>query len=420
MNQYKEQTMNRKFDAIKRTLTVLISVYLTVTPLFLEAQNIVDKSLPWSERMARSEMFRLGTVSFQDGGDFNFTHISQYGKWNYEMGLFLKSLDDIWGVTGDSLYFNYMQSLIDEFVQDDGTIQRYDLDDYNLDKINTGKVLLSLYQETGQEKYKIAANTLYKQLQGQPRTDAGGFWHKKRYPYQMWLDGVYMWSPFGARYARMFDKPDLFDDVVKQIVLIEQKTRDPATGLLYHAWDESRKQKWADNETGQASNFWGRGVGWYAMALVDVLDYLPQDHPGRAKIIAIYQRLSKALRGVQDAGSGVWYQVLDQPGREGNYLESSGSSMFVYSMLKGIRKGYLDESYLPAVKKAYQGLFQQFVFVDGAGMVSLTRTCSGAGLGGDPYRDGSYYYYVSEDLRTNDLKAISPFIMACLEMEKTR
>ncbi|HNZ37574.1 MAG TPA: glycoside hydrolase family 88 protein, partial [Candidatus Marinimicrobia bacterium] len=208
-----------------------------------------------------------------------------------------------------------------------------------------------------------------------------------------------------------------FDDVIKQFILIEEKTRDPQTGLLYHGWDESRQQAWANPETGCSPNFWGRAMGWYAMALVDVLDFLPADHHGRPEIIAILKRLADAVVKVQDPTTGVWYQVLDKGGQPGNYLESSASCMFVYSLAKGVRLGYLDPVYLDAVKKGYTGILNQFIEVDSAGLVNINQACAVAGLGGKPYRDGSYEYYVSAKTARNDPKAVGPFILASLEME---
>ena len=395
---------------------VLLSAIFIGTPLI--AQDIVSDDLPWSERMAQSEMFRRGAYSLDGSGAFNLTHISSLDDWSYSAALLMKSIERVWRETGNDMYFNYMKQYIDKFVQNDGSISRYTIDEYNIDNVNPGKILLTLYEETGHEKYRIAVETIREQLRGHPRTDAGGYWHKRIYPDQMWLDGIYMWTPFAARYAKMFDDQALFDDLTDQIILIEQKTRDEETGLLYHAWNEDRSMDWADEETGLSPHFWGRAIGWYAMAIVDVLDYLPEDHENRGEIINILQRLTVALLDVQDPETGVWYQVLDMPEQEGNYREASASSMYTYAMLKGIRKGYLDEKHLPKVKKAYQGLLDQFATVDGAGLVNVNMICTGAGLGGDPYRDGSFEYYVSEDIGTNALNGTGPFIMASLEMER--
>ncbi|UCD36807.1 MAG: glycoside hydrolase family 88 protein, partial [Fidelibacterota bacterium] len=333
-----------------------------------------------------------------------------------QTGLFLKAVLAVWQETGQQVYFDYVKGVIDTYLEPDGSVKTYSIDDYNLDKINSGKVLLSLYRVTQDEKYKDAAFILRAQLDSHPRTREGGFWHKQRYPWQMWLDGIYMCAPFYAEFSRMFDQPDGFDDVVQQILLIDVHTRDPETGLRYHGWDESNAQSWAHPETGCSPHFWGRAMGWYSMALVDVLDLLPLEHPKRAQIVFIFQDLAKAIRAYQDRGSGLWYQVLDQGTRKGNYLETSASAMFVYALAKGVKQDYLPPEYWAVAQNGYQGLLTNAIELDDDGRVSLTRICSVAGLGGDPYRDGSFEYYISEPIVKNDLKGVGPFILASLEM----
>ena len=234
----------------------------------------------------------------------------------------------------------------------------------------------------------------------------------------MWLDGLYMAEPFYAEYAKMFHEPADFDDIANQFIWMEQHSRDSKTGLLYHAWDESKQMPWADKQTGCSSYFWGRAIGWYAWALVDVLDYLPQDHAKRKELIAIFQRLSKTLLQFREPQSKLWYQIVDQGNRTGNYLESSASCMFVYAFAKGANKGYLDKKYLTAARESFKGILDSMVTVDEKGIVSLHHACQGAGLGGNPYRYGSYEYYIGEKQRTNDFKAIGPFILAALELKK--
>jgi unsaturated rhamnogalacturonyl hydrolase len=274
-----------------------------------------------------------------------------------------------------------------------------------------------LYKVTGQEKYRKAAALLREQLKTQPRTSDGGFWHKKIYPSQMWLDGLYMAEPFYAEYAAMFHEDSDFDDIAKQFELMERHARDPKTGLLYHGWDESKQQRWANPTTGTSPNFWDRAMGWYGMALVDTLDYFPQQSPQRAELIAILNRLAKSIAKYQDAKSGLWYQVLDKGTEQGNYLEASGSSMFVYALAKGVRNGYLPASYLSVAKRGYQGLLVHFVKTDAAGQTNLDGIVAVAGLGGNPYRDGSYQYYISEKVVTNDPKGVGAFLMASNEIE---
>ena len=339
-------------------------------------------------------------------------------RWDYEQGLMLKALERVWQRTGDARYFTYIQKDLDQFVQPDGSIRTYKLEDYNLDNLTTGHALLTLAQMSvpQAEKYQKAAKYLRQQLAGQPRTQAGGFWHKKVYPNQMWLDGLYMAEPFYAEYSQVFNEPAGFDDVAKQFALIEKNLLDPKTGLLYHGYDESRTQQWANKTTGQSANFWDRGLGWYAMALVDVLDYFPPNHPQRAQLIKDVQRLAPVLVKYQDASAGTWALVMDQGARKGNYQEASGSSMFVYFLQKGVRKGYLDKQYAAAARKGYDGLLKQFVAEDN-GALAFNGTVSVGGLGGNPYRDGSFDYYLTEPLRQNDLKGVGPFILASVEME---
>lgn len=369
----------------------------------------VSDTLAWSERMALSQMLR-------DGDSLSYNEVLR-SRWIYDKGAYLKGIEAVWKKTSNPLYFDYIRNTISSFITPEGDIRTYNIEEYNIDMINSGKLLLTIYRETGEEHIKKAAFLLREQLANHPRTKEGGFWHKKRYPWQMWLDGLYMGGPFYAEFSQLFNQPQYFDDIANQFIWMESHTLDPKTGLLYHAWDESKEQKWADKQTGCSPCFWGRAMGWYAMAIVDLLDYLPEDHVKRDQIITIFKNMTDALLKVQDSTSGVWYQVLDQGEREGNYLEASASSMIVYSMAKAIRKGYLDQSYYPFVKKAYEGLINTFIVVDLDGMVTLTKNCQGAGLGGDPYRDGSFEYYISEPVVNNDMKAVGPFIMASVEME---
>jgi len=375
-----------------------------------KVELIVSDTLQWSERMALSQMFR-------DGDSLSYNEKTR-SRWIYDKGTYLKGIEAVWHKTNNPIYFDYIQKTINSFITLEGDIRTYNIDEYNIDMINSGKLLLTIYRENKAENIKNAAFLLRKQLENHPRTKEGGFWHKKRYPYQMWLDGLYMGAPFYAEFSQLFNQPENFDDVANQIIWVESHTRDPKTGLLYHAWDESKEQRWANKQTGCSPNFWNRSMGWYAMAIVDVLDYLPENHPKREAIIGIFKSMTDALLKVQDSTSGVWYQVLDQGSRKGNYFEASGSSMFVYAMAKAIRKGYIDKTYYPSVKKGYDGLIKTFIKVDSKGLVTLTGNCQGAGLGGDPYRDGSFEYYISEPIIDNDLKGVGPFIMASVEMER--
>jgi unsaturated rhamnogalacturonyl hydrolase len=357
---------------------------------------------PWSTRMADSMLRR---------------HDPAAAQWHYEHGLLLQAIAQVWRATGATRFGDHVKATIDLFIEPDGGIRSYRLEEYNLDQINPGKLLFPLYRDTGDERYRRAAALLRRQLAEQPRTPSGGFWHKQIYPHQMWLDGIYMAAPFYAAFARAFDEPAAFDDIAHQITLVEQHSRDPNSGLLYHAWDESKQQRWANPETGCAPHFWGRAMGWYAMALVDVLDDFPAEHPRHAEIVAILNRLAAATAQVQDAASGLWYQVLDQGTRAGNYHEASASCMFVYALAKGVRKGYLPASYLAVARRGYTGIVRDLITVDEQGLVTLERVCAVAGLGGEPYRDGSFEYYVGERVAANDYKGVGPFILAALEIE---
>jgi unsaturated rhamnogalacturonyl hydrolase len=360
--------------------------------------------------MASSEMKRLGdSLSFGKG---------PRGYWAYETGVFLKGLEALWIKTGDLKYYDYLKTIIDSFLEPDGTIRTYKLEDYNLDNINCGKLLLTLYEKTKEEKYREAALQLMKQLENQPRTREGGFWHKKIYPFQMWLDGVYMSGPFIAQFAKVFNRPAGFDEVSKQIIWIESHTRDSRTGLLYHGWDESRAQEWADPSTGCSKSFWGRAMGWYAMALVDTLDYLPKDHHSRQAIIDILNRMSKAVANYQDKRTGLWYQVVDQGDRKGNYLEASASSMFVYAIAKGVRNGYLGQERAKVARRGYEGLIKHLIASKPDGKISLTQVCSVGGLGGAQKRNGTFDYYISEPVVSNDLKGVGAFILASIEIDR--
>lgn len=362
-----------------------------------------------SVRMADSEMTRFPELWAVDNVRIPF--------WGYTHGIIAKAMLDMYAHTGDKKYFDYVMDYADTLIQEDGFIVTYDSSKHNIDMINPGKILFPIYELTGQEKYKQAATTLRQAMINHPKTSEGGFWHKKVYTNQMWLDGLYMGSPFLAQYASDFNEPELFDQVATQIRLIDKYTYDPETSLYYHGWDESKSMLWADSVTGTSPNFWGRSVGWFAMALVDVLDYFPEDHPDRSMIIEVLNKTATGIRKYQDEKSGVWYQVVDQGNREGNYLEATASSMFVYSLYKAVRKGYIEESYLANANKGYQGILDEFIKENPDGTISLTRCCAVAGLGGKNNRDGSYEYYVNETIRDNDPKGTGPFIWASIENE---
>ncbi len=337
-------------------------------------------------------------------------------KWTYDQGVFLKGIEGLWRATGEKKYFDYIQKSMDFFVDDKGNIRTYRFDEYQLDHITPGRNLLMLYNVTGNQKYLKAVQTLRKQLQEQPRTKEGGFWHKKIYPNQMWLDGLYMAEPFYGEYANTFHEDTTFNDIAHQFILMEKNSVDKKTGLMYHGYDESREQKWADKTTGRSPNFWARAMGWYGMGLVDALEAFPANHSKRNGLIAILNRFAKAITKVQDPKTGLWWDILDKPGKEKNYTEASASAMIVYTLAKGVRLGYLPQSYLIAAKKGYSGILKNFI-KDENGLTNLYGTVSVSGLGGNPYRDGSYDYYMSEKVVVNDPKGVGAFILAANEME---
>lgn len=402
------------FDGVKSGNSVKGLVKnLIIANTYMNGKLVTDYA-PLSQTMAYSEMKRNPQSWMLD--------FSKRLKWTYaintELDAFVKEADRY----GDKTVLDYAIAYADSLVNPDGTIKTYDLKHYNLDQVKGGTLLMVAYDRTGDEKYLKAIHMLHEQLKGQPRTKAGGYWHKQIYPHQMWLDGLFMGEPFSAQYANRFlqgkEKDEAFNDIANQFITVGKHTYDPATGLYRHAWDESREQRWADKETGQAPHAWARAQGWYFMALVEVLEQMPLDNPNRPELLKLLKSIADGVVKTQDTKTGVWYQVLDQPGREGNYLEGTATAMYVYSLLKAVRLGYLPESYLNAALTGWNGMQKHLVRHDADGTVSLTQCCAVAGLGGEKnYRDGSFEYYISEPIRDNDAKGVGPFINACLEME---
>jgi unsaturated rhamnogalacturonyl hydrolase len=271
---------------------------------------------------------------------------------------------------------------------------------------------------TGEEKYRKAAALLRQQLRLQPRTASGGFWHKKIYPFQMWLDGLYMAHPFSTLYAAEFGDTAAYEDIARQIHLTERNLRDSVTGLYYHGWDESKSQRWANPKTGRSPNFWGRSIGWFAMALTDVLEIFPGDHPRRTDLERIFKDLARSILAHREQATGLWYQVMDKPGKTGNYRETSASAMFTYALAKGARLGYLNPDAGRTAEESFRGIIRHLVRIGDDGIVHLPDVCKVSGLGGSPYRDGSYEYYVGEARRTDDFKGYGPFLLAAIEIER--
>ena len=382
--------------------------------------------LEWSQRLANSEMARRGdSLAWKPEGK---------AKWDYTAGLFTLSLLKLNEKIPTPRYVEFTEQAIGSFISSNGMksysdafqIKTYKPEEFQLDAMNSGRTLLLLWQTVTKPDrywYFYGCAKLVDQLEKQPRTPDGGFWHKQRYTNQMWLDGIYMAEPFYAAMGRyMMNRNGTYDEVAKQLRLIDEHTYDAKTGLNYHGWDAMKTQSWANPATGCSSNFWGRAMGWYAMALVDVLDYFPTNHPARPQIISTLQKLSVGVLKYQDANTGLWWQVMDQGDRPGNYLEATASAMFVYSLAKGVNHGYLSRDLVPAIERGYAGIIKNLIIADGENKWSLTKCCSVAGLGGSPsngkMRDGSFDYYIGEPVVNNDLKGVGPFILAGIEMQK--
>lgn len=373
-----------------------------------EQNYTTDK--PWSVRMVESEMQR-----WPESWQLDF---QPKLKWDYCHGLELQAMLDVYDRYGDEKIYEYALAYADTMVNADGTIKMYKREEFSLDRVNSGKFLFRIYEQTKDEKYKKALALMRSQFEDHPRNEDGGFWHKKIYPNQVWLDGIYMGAPFYAEYAYRNNEVGAYQDIINQFLMAARHTYDPKTDLYKHACDVSRKEKWADPVTGQSQHSWGRALGWYAMAFVDALEFIPQHEAGRDSMIITLNKVAQQIKRLQDEKTGLWYQVLDRSGDEGNYLESSCSVMFVYTLFKAVRKGYVDPSYLAVAEKGYKGILDNFITTDDKGLISITKACAVAGLGGKNYRMGDYDYYINEKIRDNDPKAVGPFIMASLEWER--
>jgi unsaturated rhamnogalacturonyl hydrolase len=361
---------------------------------------------PWSVRAAESVMRRSPQT---------------HRRWDYTQGVVLGAIERVGLARRDADMIRYVDTNMARWVTHMGDITGYRLDEYNIDEVSQGRLLFGTLQRTRDERYRYAAVMLREQLRTQPRTAEGGFWHKKIYPQQMWLDGLYMGQPFFAQFAKTFNEPAAFDDIARQFLLVARHTRDPRTGLMYHGWDAAKAQPWADTATGLSPNFWGRAMGWYVMGVVETLDHFPADHPDRAAIIQTLADAAEGIARVQDPVTGLWWNVMDQPDRAGNYLEASASSMFAYALAKAARLGYVDARYRAVAERGFDGLLTNLVRENPDGTVSLVNVVQVSGLGGNPrrdgsYRDGSFAYYASEPVVTDDYKGVGPFILAALEL----
>ena len=339
-------------------------------------------------------------------------------KWEYEDGLMLSGVYQIFLKTGEQKYLDYIKSNIDAYLDDAGHIDGYHFDEFNLDHINNGKILLDLFAETHDQKYKLAADQLYQQLLAQPRTPEGTFWHKKIYPNQVWLDGLYMGSVFYGRYLAQF-KPEIgFEDVAHQFISAYNVTLDAQSGLCYHAYDAKKIQPWANPETGHSPHFWTRSIGWFVMSMVDVLEYIPETDSQRTTILKHLNDLLAALKAVADQKTHLWYQITDEADRPMNYLESSGSLMILTAIAKAIRLNYISkDDWRPFLMTGYDNALKEFISVTNQNNVNVNKIAHVGGLGGPNKRDGSFAYYISEPIVTNDHKGVGPFLLLICEMQ---
>jgi rhamnogalacturonyl hydrolase YesR len=404
--EYLEQEAEKLTMPLRRRLTTAVTAAATQQPID------AAQALEWSVRLAEAEVVRVGASLHYDGYDKTGNRTA---RWSYTTGLMAQAMDDLSAVTGDPKFAAWGKATLDSYVTENGEILTYDATLFNIDHVNSGKMLLRYLERTGAERYRIAADAIRAQLADHPRTSEGAFWHKKRYPWQLWLDGVYMGMPFLAHYALNAGDLHGVEEAVKEAIIADGRLRDAESGLYFHAWDEKAEQVWADPDTGLSKYFWSRGMGWYAMALVDLLDFVPEDRADlREPLIDIIRRFADAL--LAQRVDGVWYQVMDRPEAVGNYREASGSSMFVYMLAKAVNKGYLDASYAEVAADAYASVVREFVNVNANNSVSLQNVCQVAGLGYG--RDGSYRYYMSEPVISNDPKGVGPFIMAGIQVSK--
>ncbi|MCD7729299.1 MAG: glycoside hydrolase family 88 protein [Clostridia bacterium] len=362
---------------------------------------------------------RLIEDTTPDAPIWNIENI-KHGKapgWNYIDGCMMTSLYSIYKQTGNKKYLDFIDTFVDYYVFEDGSIRGYELETYNLDNLNEGRVLFDLYRETGKEKYKKAISLLYKQIEGQPRTGSGNFWHKLIYPNQVWLDGLYMAQVFYTRYETEINHGKNYSDIVKQFKSVHENMYDKQKKLYYHGWDYSRTAFWADKETGLSKSFWLRSVGWYTVGLVDAISYFEGAEELKSQLIDIFKDTIEGLEQYIDKDKHMFYQVVDQGGREGNYLETSGSAMIAYAMMKGARLGFVDKRFAEIGKSVFNGICNEYL-TETDGKLNLGGICLVAGLGpeNNRRRDGTFGYYISEPVVENDAKGTGPFVMAYTEI----
>ncbi|KAH8147014.1 uncharacterized protein LAJ45_08813 [Morchella importuna] len=388
-----------------RSFTTAIILGASALPL-----SFVAGAKPYSQWMADSVIARKTPLGKNAAGSVLMT---------YDHGVFERALEMVYNVTGNATYLSYLKTGVDNIMNSAGTLLDYDLDYYTLDDVRLGPEFIYMYLKTGTAKYKTAADTLRLQLQTQTRNKEGGFWHRSTYPNQMWLDGLYMQAPFYTQYTSFFQPTNTtaYNDIVKQFDLIEKYTRNSTNSLLKHGYDESKVAVWADPVTGESPEVWDRALGWYLMALLDVLDYFPASHAGATTLKNYFIRAVAGVKAAADPTTGGWWLVMSEPwpGHAGNYIETSGTAMFVYAMLKGIRKGYISKAdYFPTAEKAYKLLLSDYVVEDSSGLLNWEGTVNVGSLGSN----GTFEYYISVAEKENDFKGLGPFIYASIEYEQ--
>lgn len=405
---------------MKRIVPLYVGAALLLGGCRPTPHALIDGETPLAVRMIESEIRRNPSPATLDGIPAGKV------KWNYTTGLELLAMMDAAKAYDRPDFDRYAERYYDTIVQPDASVLTYARTRYNLDHICPGRPLFELYERTKEERYRQVTDTLFRQLNEHPRNPDGGFWHKKAYPRQMWLDGLYMGEPFYAEYVMRNIAPTdpaaaarYAADIVNQFVAVAEHTYDPDTKLYRHAYDDAREQFWCDSVTGRSQHAWGRAVGWYAMAIVETLQYLGADR-WTQPMVTILNDLVEVLPAYANRQSGMWYQVLDSPGREGNYEEATGSIMFIYAMLKGARLGYLPAVYATDGAKLYEQFVDRFVRENEDGTISITNCCAVAGLGGASRRSGTFDYYISEPIRENDCKAVGPFIWASMEYDRLK
>ncbi|WP_428232275.1 glycoside hydrolase family 88/105 protein [Flavobacterium sp.] len=390
--------------------TMLLLLILGSKAIAQSNENaVLADNLKWSERTARTILNKYPKAYQIDG--------TEKPKWDYKMGLVLSAFEKLYQKTNDKKYFDYIKEYADEMIDAEGNIKKYDLKEYNIDCANPGKLLFSLYDATKDKRYLKVIQELRTQLETQPRTASGGFWHKQIYSNQMWIDGLYMAEPFYTEYTVKYENGKALDDVAKQFELVQNHLVDKKTGLVFQAWDESKEIAWANPETGTSPTIWGRGIGWYMMALTETLEFYPKAHP-KYKVLTGYLNQIAKSAVEHKSTAGLWYQVADKPDLKDNYVESSSSGMIIYALAKGANKGYLPSNYKKIAQKSFDAYIKEFVKKDEKGEVTISNVSSNVGLGGKPFRDGTNEYYIKSKAKDSSSPALAAFLLSAIELNK--